>query len=297
MKPSPQVTGVWPVRVGWALLPLTIGPVLGAALDDSSRPVQLSAAIVTWACWAAILLATLVPRTVSLTAVRTAVPAAAAATGWAVVDVAGGDGSGASAVVAACWSALLVVVAFAPTTGEAFVDGSSYGDERRMPLRVPPALLLGPLPLAWSLCVGPPVAAVLLLAAGQWVVGAVAVVLTAVAAPSAARALHGLARRWVVLVPAGLVLHDPMSLTEPVLFTRAAIRAFGPAPAGSASLDLTRGALGLALQLDLAAPHPLGLVAGRRAPVETTEATSVLFTPTRPGAVLAAAAERRIAVG
>jgi hypothetical protein len=297
MKASPQVTGVWPVRVGWALLPLTIGPVLGAALDDSSRPMQLSAATLGWATWATVLLATLVPRTVSLTVVRTAVPLAAATAGWAVADVARGDGAGASSVVAACWAALLLVAAFAPTTGEAFVDGSSYGDERRMPLRVPPALLLGPLPLAWCSCVGPPVAAVLLLAAEQWVAGGVAAALTVAAVPSAARALHGLARRWVVLVPAGLVLHDPMSLTEPVLFTRTAITAFGPAPAGSASLDLTRGALGLALQLDLEAPQPLGLVAGRRAPVETTETTSVLFTPTRPGAVLAAAAERRIAVG
>ena len=39
---------------------------------------------------------------------------------------------------------------YAVQSGEAFVDGSSYGDERRMPLRPPVAVLAGPVPLAWA---------------------------------------------------------------------------------------------------------------------------------------------------
>src|SRR5688500_1424613 len=109
---SPEVMrGVWPVRLAWALLPLTIAPALGRALDDRSAAVQDAVTIAAWAVWAAVLVATLVPRTVSLTAVRTAVPVVVVATAWAIVDVVGDDAAGAAEVVAACWSALLVVAA------------------------------------------------------------------------------------------------------------------------------------------------------------------------------------------
>ena len=299
MESNAAMVGVWPVRIAWALLPLTLAPAFGSALDDTSLAVQRTATIAAWALWAAVLVATLVPRTLSLTVLRTAVPVVIGATGWAVVDAVGDDVAGLAEVVAACWVALLVVAAFAPTTGEAFVDGSSYGDERRMPLRVPPALLLGPLPLAWLVTCGPPVAAALLLATEQWIAGGLIGAAALVLVPSGARALHGLARRWVVFVPAGVVLHDPMTLAEPVLFPRPAVRRFGPAPADSTALDLSRNALGLALQIDVDPPQVVGVVrAPRHAdPVEPVEASSVLFTPTRPGAVLHAAADRRIAVG
>jgi hypothetical protein len=33
-------------------------------------------------------------------------------------------------------------------------------------------------------------------------------------------ALHGLSRRWGVLVPAGFVIVDPLTLSDPVLFLR-----------------------------------------------------------------------------
>ena len=102
-----------------------------------------------------------------------------------------------------------------------------------------------------------------------------------------------------MLVPAGLVLHDPHALVEPVLFPRRSIRRLGPAPgrAGATALDLTLGALGLALELDLAEPVDL---APRRADKarEVEPVERMLFTPTRPGALLAAGPpRRRIPVG
>ncbi len=114
----------------------------------------------------------------------------------------------------------------------------------------------------------------------------------------AVRALHGLARRWVVLVPAGLVLHDHQALVEPVLFPRRSIRRLGPAPTDevAGALDLTQRALGLALELDLAEP----VTVSPRRPDRTVQVEAVervLFTPTRPGALLREAAARRIPVG
>ena len=83
------------------------------------------ASTVAWLVWAAGLLAVLIPRTVSLTGLRLAAPTVLAVAVWA----AGRDGRGALDVLAVSWSVLVVVTALAPTTGEVFVNGSSYGDE------------------------------------------------------------------------------------------------------------------------------------------------------------------------
>lgn len=287
------LNGPWPVRITWALLPLAVGPALGDALDGSSRAVALTGAVLAWGSWAKVLVAVLIPRTVSLTALRLVAPAALVAAVWAGVA---GEQSGAD-LVAVAWAAITLVAAFAPTTGDCFVNGSSYGDERRMPLRVPAALLAGPLPLAWVVAVGVPVGAPLLLAARQWVAGGLLLVAGVPAAAVAIRALHGLARRWVVFVPAGLVLHDLHAMVDPVLFPRTAIRRLGPAPAdGDGALDLTLGSPGLALELELV--DELEVVPRRRDGLVKTEPVGrLLFTPTRPGALLTEAAARRIAVG
>ena len=109
-------------------------------------------------------------------------------------------------------AALALVAAFSPLTGDVFIDGSSYGDERRFALRVPTALVFGPVPLAGIGAVAAPIAGPLLLAAEQWLAGALVLAIGVPVAVVSVRALHGLARRWVVLVPAGLVLHDPHAL-------------------------------------------------------------------------------------
>jgi hypothetical protein len=287
------LTGPWPARATWVLLPLAMGPALGDALDGSTRAVAVTGAVLAWGTWAAVLVAVLIPRTLSLTVLRIAAPAAVAVANWSALA---GDRTGAD-VLAVVWAAVAVVAALAPTTGDTFVNGSSYGDERRMPLRVPGSLLLGPLPLAWITVVSAPIGAPLLLAARQWIAGGALLVAGAPAAAIAGRALHGLSRRWVVFVPAGLVLHDLHTMVDPVLFPRTSIRRLGPAPAdGDDALDLTAGSLGLALELELAQATE---VAPRRRDgrVEVAQVQRLRFTPTRPGALLVEAARRRIAVG
>src|SRR5205085_10800148 len=125
-----------------------------------------------------------------------------------------------------------------------FVGGSSYGPERRFSLRTPVPLLLGPVELAWLAVVVPAVAGPLLLAARQWVAGALLLAVGAVAARWSVRSLHLLARRWLVFVPAGLVVHDPMVLTDAVLFPKRMVSSIGPALADTAdgALDVSWGA-------------------------------------------------------
>jgi len=107
--------------------------------------------------------------------------------------------------------------------------------------------------------------------------------------------MHRLTRRWVVFVPNGMVVHDPLALAEPVLLRRAAVRSFGPARADTTALDLTRGALGLALEIDVTPPVDLLLARTGREAAEAAEAGALLISPTRPGAVLDEARRRRMA--
>jgi hypothetical protein len=292
--PMHVLTGPWPARATWALLPLLLGPALGDALGEHSLAVARTGSILAWTTWAAVLVAVLLPRTVSLTALRIAAPTALVVANWAALA----DDPGATDALAVTGAALALVAAFSPLTGDVFVNGSSYGDERRLPLRVPGALLFGPLPLAWAAAVAGPIAGPLLLAAGQWVAGGVVLAVGLAIAAVAVRALHGLARRWVVLVPAGLVLHDQHALVEPVLFPRASIRRLGPAHAEDVvvALDLTQRAFGLVLELELREPAQVS----PRRPDKTVQVESVerlLFTPTRPGALLSEATGRRLPVG
>ena len=280
----------WPARVAWLVLPLVTGPALGDALADASRPVQLVASVGAWALWLGVLIATLVPTTVSLTALRIAAPSAVVAAVAALVDT----GASTGAVVGLVAALAAALVALAPETAEAFVDGSSYGDERRMPLKAPIALLAGPAELAWVAVVAGVCAGPFLLAARQWVAGGLALAIGLPAAWWGVRVLHILARRWLVFVPTGLVVHDQLTLIDPVLLRRGVLRAVAPAPAGSEAFDLTGGASGLALELRLTEAVSLLPVARRRSPAELEEVTAVLVTPSRPGRIVAEARRRRL---
>jgi hypothetical protein len=284
---------LWVLRASWVVLPFTTGPVLAAALDPRSGAVRTTASIGLWLAWGVVVVAVLVPRDVGLTVVRVVAPAALVAAVAAVVDGDAGRLAGALAVASATVAAAL---AFLPEVGWLFVNGSAYGDERRHLLRAPGALLMGPLPLAWAALVAGVVTGPLLLASEQWALGGVATVVGAAVAVVVGRALHSLTQRWVVLVPAGLVLKDHLAVLDPVLVRRTEVEVLRPAPADTDALDLTVRAPGLALELRLL--DKVGLVKvvpGTKG--EQGRTARLLFTPTRPGAVLADAGARRIPVG
>jgi hypothetical protein len=137
------------------------------------------------------------------------------------------------------------VLAADPAFAETSANGSSYSSEHRYPLRVPPGLYLGPLPAARVVVVAGIGTGPLLLATHRFLFGVVALVVGLPLAALATGALHRLSRRWLVLVPAGLVVVDPMSLADNVLFPREhlhALRAFGADEATGDALDLRMGA-------------------------------------------------------
>lgn len=285
--------GATPARVLWVLLAvLAAGPV-GDALDGRSTAVTVVVMVGLWAGWAGGLVALLVPRSTALTAMRVIVPAGVVAMVTAVIA---GSETGPVDLLAVAVAALAAVAVLVPWVGEAWVDGSSYGPEQRLLLR-PPAILSYLLtPLTWALVVAGATVGPLALAAGEVVVGVPVTAIGAVAVWAGIRSLHQLSRRWLVMVPAGFVLHDHLVMPEPQLFLRHTVTLLAPASADSTADDLTAGAPGLALQVDLNESVELLIRSGGRDST-TRETTSVLFTPSRPRRVLEAAARKRIPIG
>jgi hypothetical protein len=280
----------WSVRLAWLTLPFTAGSVLADALDQRSGPVQLTLAAIAWAAWGTVVLGLLVRRPIALTALRVVAPAAFGIAVWAAADQSHG-------ALLAALAGVPFVLAFLPEVGAWLVNGAAYGDEHRYPLRAPGTVLIGPLWLSWAALVAGALVGPLLLAAHQWILGGVALVVGVVVALVCARALHALSMRWAVLVPAGLVLKDHVTLLDPVFFKRADVELLLPAPAGTDALDLTARAPGLAVELRLREAAPLVVTVPGERRGQAGRSAFLLFTPTRPGAFLADAASRRLPVG
>lgn len=282
----------WVVRATWALLAVASGGPAGEALSAASRPVQLVASGGLWLGWTAGVVASFIPHPVSLTALRLLAPAA-------VGTVLAAAAAGHADALAVGWAVMVTAWVFTPAWGAGCVNGPAYPNERRYLLRVPGPLLSGPLLIAWALMVAGAAGGPLLLAARQWVWGGLALAAGVPLAVVLARAVHGLSRRWIVFVPAGMVVHDLMTLAEPVLVKRSTVSRLGPAPAGaeSSAVDLTQRALGLVLQGELDVDLPLNLVRPGRREAEVVTARKFLFSPTRPGQLLAYAKARRFTVG
>ena len=299
MNPGSRTFGRWATAVVWLSLPLLAGPSFGDALAPCSPLFQRSVTIALWAVWAAGLVAALVPSTVSLTVVRILSPASLAATIWAVA--ASPHPADSSSSIALAVTSLVSVVALSAFVGDRFVNGSSYGDERRMPLRAPWTLMLGPIEVSWAAAVAGVAAGPLLLALRQWVLGAVLLLLGWLIAAVCIRAMHGLAQRWLVFVPAGVVVVDRMTLTDALLVQRqrvAGVEVVAADPADP-STDLTAGALGPRLRIALRSPElivPAQSRLRRSEPIEPYEVVAVLAVPSRPGWALDEARRRKLTV-
>ena len=169
-----------------------------------------------------------------------------------------------------------------------------------LPLRVPTTLVLGPVPLAWVAAVAGPIAGPLLLAAGA--VGR--------RGRGARRRLAARGRCRARPPRAGAALGRARArgarAARPARArgTRAVPATIDPtARAGSGrrrhrhALDLTQRALGLALELELADPTLGGAAPRRPDPAGRGRRSDSSSPRSRPGALLARAAERRIPVG
>jgi hypothetical protein len=140
----------------------------------------------------------------------------------------------------------------------------------------------------------------LLLADERWVPGALALVAGVPLAVVLSRILHGLSERFVVLVPAGFVVVDPFTLSDPVLCVReriVSLHAAGPAPPPRPELvDLRLGATIGTVAVAIDEPAELFRTGRTRRTTVTTRADELWVAPLRRRELLLEAAQRRIRV-
>lgn len=243
--------------------------------DDGARTML---AVVGWTLWMTATVAVLVPSAISLTFSRYVAPLAVAA----AVAAADPWAAGAAAVT-------LVVVAtsrFADT----MVQGGAYGNETRFCLRTPVPYMV-PAALVWGAHVGALIAGALLVADGNLPVGVVLLALGAGLSVTVPRRLHRLARRWLVVVPAGIVVHDHVVLAETFMVRRSAVTGVQVTTGPGDAADLTGGVAGARLAISLAAPEKVILSDITARLLKTTGALHVstfAVAPRRPAAFLEA---------
>jgi hypothetical protein len=283
---------LWLARLAWVLLPVSAGGALGDALASwSSSPARV-AAVCLWSAWAIGLIALLAPRPWGLTALRIVAPSAVVLTLASVTST-----STASAILAGVTAIVAAVLAMSASVAQTAANSIAYGDELRFPLRTPVSLLVGPVPLAIMLVGAGTCAGLLLLADGRIAAGIVVCALGLPLAFAMARSLHSLARRFLVLVPAGVVVVDPLTLADPVLMRREQIARIGhlrdgESPDGALDLRLRSrvGTIGLTLR----EPQTFARRRGRH-DAELCDAGIVVVAASRAAAFVATAGERRIA--
>jgi hypothetical protein len=279
----------------WVTLPITTAPAITACLDPHSAPVRNVTIALLALAWIVTLAALAVARPLGLTALRTAAPIAA---GLAIVGAASGRPSAWAGALAVVVTLAATVLAGSAEVGRWCTQGAAYGDEERYPLRVPPSILVTLVPIALVLFTAGVATGPLLLAARAWIPGAIAVLVGALLVVGTVRSLHPLSRRWAVIVPAGFVLHDPMTLSDPLLFMREHVAGLAPldgtAPLPDGALDLRLGASRGTTILRLDAVAPLGL--RRRNTVLRADAQEVVFATALRDDLLTACGGRRLPV-
>jgi hypothetical protein len=282
---------LWILRAAWLAQPLA-SATYGDALDGRSGAVQWTAAIALWTGWGLVLIALLVPAVATLTVVRMAVPAAVIVSVWAVVA----GGSGVAAATAIALAVLCSVVAFSGDVGQVFVQASAYGAEQRLLLR-PPAAWLILVTVTWALAAAGVLAGLMVTAAGTWWLGPPVLVVGTLVAWLGGVRIHRLSRRWLVFVPAGLVVHDHVVLSDAHLYRTIDVAGVHLAFADTGAADFTGGALGPALEITLVELNTVVLAATPAEPRgKALHVRAMLISPTRPGRALTLAAEAKLPI-
>lgn len=270
------------VRVAWllvAVLPNGLAYELSAGAGSALSP------WLTWGAWAMVAIAILVLHPISLVTVRFIAPLLVANSGWRVItdrEVQSDSG----AIVGFFVMLVVAAATYSAAYGAAHAQAAAYGHERRHLLRPPIAVIL-PIVVLWFVvaisgavadhAASPP------LALGAFFV------FIAIGAFALRRAVV-LARRWLVFVPAGIAVHDPLMLQDTFMVRRNDIRGLAAAKHDTTAFDATGTTWGVVLELTLSHPHDVSLsVFGSRITktLDRLHVSAVLVAPSRPSAALA----------
>lgn len=280
----PPRASLWAARLGLVVSAALVGLALSSAADGHRTGALLPTQVVWWGAVAAMVVALIVPGALGLTVVRMAAPLGVV--GAAGSLVAGADvGLGVGALAIALVAAAVVMSA---EFGEAMVQGAAYGDEHRFPLRTPAAYYL-PLVASWVVWCGVLAGTVVALGLRSWVLGAISTVAAAFLGWFIGRRVQRFSRRWLVVVPAGVVIHDHVVLAETLMVPKGNLRRCGLAYADTEALDLSGPAGGHLLEITVTEMEKPILAPTRAEPKgKAFHAAAFLVAPSRPGRALAA---------
>jgi hypothetical protein len=282
---------LWCARIAWAVLPATTGTAFSDTFSEWSGASRIVATIACWLTWSIGLFGLFAPRPWATTALRVIAPlgvVATIATAWST--------DAAVAALAIATSVLAAALALSAPVAAAAGNALAYGHEQRFPLRIPTPLLFGPVPLAIAGAGVGTLGGPLLLAAGNSVLGMVVLVFGLPLAGILIRSLHSLSLRWLVLVPAGCTVVDPLTLTEPVLMRREHITHLQRVPGANLPegvLDLRLGTVGGGVEVALNQPIAFGHRRGRT-DGEIVETAALAVAVTGASQFLARASASRI---
>lgn len=280
----------WIARGAWLLVAVIGGSAIESAVDDRSGAVRWTAAIGGWGVFAAVSVALLIPSVLSLTVSRLGTPLAVGAAGAAAVA----GSPGVDVALLALPAIIATAATFTAEVGRWMVQASAYGDEDRLPLRSP-APTGAAAAISWLFWAVAFLAGPLLLAGMNWPIGVPITLLAIAGAIFVGPRWHKLSRRWLVLVPAGVVIHDPVVLADTLMVRTDQLLGIGLARADTIAADLTGPASGHAIQIDTSETVSTVFAFTPKEPNGTAiHMTGFLVAPSRPGEALRLAKRRRL---
>jgi len=268
------------LRVGWlaiAVLPQSLSASNGAS-GASTVGFWLA-----WGIWVVIALAVLVPHPLSLVTVRLLAPLLALHTGATVLEESTLQWS---TVLALLLMIAVSATAFSARYGTVHAQAAAYGHERRHLLR-PPIAVLAPLALVWLFVAT--LGAVAMRGEQPAVSLSTTALFIALAVFMLRRALV-LSRRWLVFVPAGIAVHDPLLLRDTFMVRNHDVRALRDAASNTEAFDVTGTTWGTSLELVLSHPHDVSLSpfgARLTGTLDRLHVTALMVAPSRPNIALA----------
>jgi hypothetical protein len=270
------------VRVAWlliAVIPNGQSNVLSAGTGSVLSP------WLAWALWAMVAVAVLVLHPISLVTVRSVAPLLTVESGWLVVT----DSAAQSDIGAVAGFFVLLTISavtYSASYGAVHAQAAAYGHERRHLLRPPIAVIL-PMFVLWLMVAS--AGAVANHAASLPIsLGGLSVFI--VLGAFALRRSVVLAQRWLVFVPAGIAVHDPLMLQDTFMVRRHNVRKVAAATHDTTAFDTTGTTWGMVLELALSHPHDVTLSPfGARivGTLDRLHVTALLVAPSRPSAALA----------
>jgi len=267
---------MWAARAVWA----AVGVLAPWDTVADGRSAAVSAVLRSWGwtSWLTVMVALFVPAALSLTLVRTLVPTVAVTAFFMGIGV---------------WlfvAVVILLVLLSRDVADVLVQGSAYGAETRFALRTP-VPYLAPAVLVWAALVSTTVGGSLLLASGNLAAGIPVTAGGALLAWKVPVRLHRLSRRWLVVVPAGLVVHDHLVLGETMMVRRNHLGAVTLVERAGDEADLTGAVPGRRVRIAMTQPDKVILSPITMRTLGTTEAlhvTSFAVAPLRAAAAVSA---------